>query len=198
MLLPKKMAAQIKSLVYDRASEFGYMTRSRPENNRFLDSLVEDEEIGGVLRQYLPKGNVRTYIKDGILNAYAKQFTKNVLADISPSETIQQVFGVHSEVIQRYKDKSERVSVSRSDDGGIFIVSGGTVLKWETALRKALELIARQPALTINGVTPAICLNLAESNQSLTEADKKHIATALAEVGVKALFCDEEQTRNRA
>jgi hypothetical protein len=190
-ILPKKKAAQVKTRVYAKADEFGYSTRSRTENNQFLDSLVEDTEIGGVLREYLAKEKVRTYIKDGILNAYAKQFTKSALNEASPTDTIQQIYGVSSSIIQQCTGKNARVSVSRSDDGRIFVISGGTVLKWETALRKALELIARETGLSVNGITPKICLHLVATNNSLTVADKKHITTALGAVGVQAMFCND-------
>jgi hypothetical protein len=83
------------------------------------------------------------------------------------------------------------VSVSRSDDGRIFVVSGGTVLKWETALRKALELIAREAGLSVGGKTPEICLHLVATNNSLTTADKNHIMAALGAVGVKTIFCND-------
>lgn len=188
--LPNKKTAQVKAFVYSRADDFGYSTRNRTENNQFLDSLVEETEIGGVLREYMPKENVRTYIKDAILNAYAKQVTRNALEGVSPTDTIQQIYGIESSIIQQCTGKDARVSVSRSDDGRIFVVSGGTVLKWETALRKALQLIAREPGLTINGQTPTICLHLVATSNSLTIADKKHITTALATVGVQAIFCN--------
>ncbi|MCL2020514.1 MAG: hypothetical protein FWG81_00020 [Betaproteobacteria bacterium] len=188
--LPSKKKTQIEALIYARADDVSYRTLSRPESSQFLDSLVEDAAIGGVLREYYPKENVRTYIKDGILNAYAKQFTKNALNEVSPTDAIQQIYGVLSSIIQQGTGKEARVSVSRSDDGRIFVLSGGTVLKWETALRKALEIIARVPGLTIEGKTPSICLHLVPTNNGLTVADKKHITTALAAVGVQAIFCD--------
>lgn len=188
--LPNKIAARTKALVFAKADEFGYSTRNRTENAQFLNSLVDDAEIGGVLREYLPKENVRTYIKDAILNAYSKQLTKNILDDVSPADTIQQTYGVSSEVIQQCTGKDSRLSVSRSDDGCIFVVSGGTVLKWETALRKALELIAREPGLLTDGRTPTICLRLVATNNGLTDADKKHMTTALAAIGVQAVFSD--------
>lgn len=189
--LPAKKKKQIEALIYAKADSVGYRTLSRPESSRFLDSLVDDPAIGGVLRDYCPKENVRTYIKDGILNAYAKQFTKSALEVASPTETIQRIYGVSSLVIQQCTGKDERVSVSRSTDGRIFVVCGGTVLKWETALRKALELIAREPGLTIEGKTPTICLHLVPTSNSLTVADKEHITTALGAVGVQAIFYDE-------
>lgn len=189
--LPSKKKKQIETLIYARADDVGYRTLSRPESSQFLDSLVEDAAIGGVLREYYPKENVRTYIKDGILNAYMKRFTKDALDEVSPTDTIQQIYGVSSSVIQQCTGKDARVSVSRSDDGRIFVVSGGTVLKWETALRKALELIARESGLSVGGKTPEICLHLVATNNSLTMADKKHITTALGAVGVEAIFCND-------
>ena len=73
----------------------------------------------------------------------------------------------------------------------IFGVSGGTVLKWETALRKALDIIAQKPTLIIDGKTPAICISLVDTNNSLTEADKNHISTALTAVKVQVAFCND-------
>jgi len=189
--IPDEKSAQIKRFVYKKADDFGYSTRSRSENNQFLDELVNNTDIGGVLRDYLPKEKVRTYIKDAILNAYAKQITQNALDRVSPIETIQRIYRVSSSVIQQCTGKDARVTVLRSDDGRIFVVSGGTVLKWETALRKALELIAKETRLTIDGKTPAICLHLVTTNNSLTVADKNHIMTALGAVGVQVIFCDD-------
>lgn len=191
IVLPKKKANLVKTRVYAKADEFGYSTRSRSENNQFIDSLVDDADIGGVVREYLAKEKVRTYIKDGILNAYAKRFTKNALDEVSPTDSIQQVYGVSSTVVQQCTGKDARLSVSRSEDGRIFVVSGGTVLKWEIALRKALELIAREPGLVIDKKTPAICLHLVPTNNSLTVADKNHIRTALAAIEVQAIFCND-------
>lgn len=135
--LPNKKRNQIETLIYARADEMNYRTLSRPESSLFLDSLVEDSAVGGVLREYYPKEKVRTYIKDGILNAYMKRFTKCALNGVSPTDTIQRIYGVPSFVIQQCTGKDSRVSVSRSDDGRIFVISGGTVLKWETAAEES-------------------------------------------------------------
>jgi hypothetical protein len=190
-MLPKKIATQVKTQVHSKADSFGYSTRSRTDNNQFLDTLVNDTEIGGVLREYMEKAKVRTYIKDGILNAYAKQLTKNALNEVSPTEAIRQAYNVSSSVIQQCTGKNDRVSVSRSEDGGIFVVSGGAVTNWGTALQKALEIMAKEPNLTINGRFPSICLRLVANNKVLTVADKKHIKTALSVIGVQAVFCEK-------
>jgi hypothetical protein len=190
-MLPKKIATQVKTQVHAKADSFGYSTRSRTDNNQFLDTLVNDPEIGGVLREYMEKAKVRTYIKDGILNAYAKQLTKNALNEVSPTEAIWQTYNVPSSVIQQCSGKNDRVSVSRSENGGIFVVSGGAVTNWGTALQKALEIIAKEPTLTIDGKYPSICLRLVANNKGLTVADKQHIRTALSVIGVQAVFCEK-------
>jgi len=186
MLTPEQKT-KIRRAIFEKADAFGYASCSRNNSGRFMDELVEDPEVGGILNQYMTKERIRTYIKDSVLNAYTKELTKKVLDTTSPTDTIQQVYNVQSDIIQKCSGKDAFVSVSRSNDGCIFVVSSGTVLKWETALRKSLELIARQPGLTVNNKTPSICLRLA-ANQDLTDGDKKHITDALAAIGVQACF----------
>jgi len=186
--LPAKISKQIKQAVYKKADEHGYGSRTRADNSAFMDSLVADVEVGGVLKNYMDNAVIRTYIKDAILNAYAKQRGREILSARSATDTVQQLFEVATSVIYKHKDNGKVVSVCRSDDGRIFVVSEGTVLKWETALRKALVLIARQPGLTVDGRTPAICLQLADINANITDGDKKHIKTALLAISVKARF----------
>lgn len=186
--LPRNIQAKVKKAVFEKADEFGYMESGRIANGRFIDTLVDEPMVGQVLIEYMPKERVRTYIKDGILNAYAKEFTKKVLAVIDPEKTIEATYGVKASVIQTCKGKQKGVYVLRSEAEKIYVVSGGTVLKWETALRKALEIIANEPKLIIDNVSPAICLQLSLLGQSLTEADKTHMISALDAVGVKAKF----------
>ena len=180
---------KIKKAIYKKADEFGYMTSGRIESGRFMDELVEDPEIGGVLKEYMSKERIRTYIKDGVLNAYTKAKNKAALSGIMPESTVKRLLHYEAEIIQKCSGKNSGVSVLRSEAGRIVVVSGGTALKWETALRKALEIIANEPGLTINNQTPEICLQLSEASQALTDADRNHIRTALNAIGVKALFC---------
>lgn len=187
--LPTKISKQIKDAVYKKADEHGYGSRTRADNSAFMDALVTDTEVGGVLKNYMDKAVIRTYIKDGILNAYAKQRGREILSAESAADTVQQLYGTDTTVIQKHKGNGKVVSVCRSNDGKIFVVSEGTVLKWETALRKALDLIAREPGIFVDGVTPTICLQLADVSASITDGDKKHITTALHSISVKAHFC---------
>ena len=179
----------IPDVVYKKADEYFYSSHTRPDNSAFMDSLVIDVDVGYVLREYMDNAVIRTYIKDSILNAYSKQRGKDILSAESATDTVKQLFGIDTSVIQNQKNNNKAVSVCRSDDGKIFVVSEGTVLKWETALRKALEIIAREPGLSVDGFSQSICLQLADISASITDGDKKHISTALAAISVKARFC---------
>lgn len=187
--LPKNVQRKIKKAVFKKADEFGYRECSRIESGRFLDQLVDDPEVGHVLIEYMAKERVRTYIKDGVLNAYAKSLTQKALASSTPEKTIHDIFGETAAIIQEGKGKQNGLYVLRAESGSIYVLSSGTVLKWETALRKALDIIANEPNLTISNKAPSICLRLSISGQSLTEADKIHIIAALGAVGVNAVFC---------
>lgn len=189
-MLTSGQKVKIRDAIFKKADAFGYSSSGRTDSGRFMDELVEDPEIGGVLKEYMTKERVRTYIKDSELNAYAKKKVNDALDSITPAETIMRTYCTETSIIQSCAGKNSRLTVSRSEDGRIFVVSGGTVIKWETALRKALELIAKQQGLTVEGQAPLICLNLVSTTNELTVADKNHINIALEAIGVKAVIVD--------
>lgn len=189
--LPKSTEKRIKQAIFAKADEFGYVASGRVESGQFMDTLVSDPDIGGVLKEYMEKERIRTYIKDGVLNAYTKAKKKELLSKKGPKQIIKDVYGTDADIIQSCSGKDEGVYVLRNSQGEIFVISSGTVLKWETALRKALDIIARQSGLTINDNTPDICLRLAEVGQALTESERTHITKALGAVNVKAVFCNK-------
>lgn len=189
--LPKAVRDKVFEAAYKKAEEYGYMECDRVQSGQFIDFLVDDPKVGKVLIEYMPKEKVRTYIKDTILNRYTKCVNNKALAAITPEETIENVFGETTAVIDSVMSKGNVLSILRaSDSGHIYVVSSGTTLKWETALRKALEIIANKPTLTVNNRFPSICLKLSAANQTLTDADKTAIQSALGAVGVKAVFCE--------
>ena len=128
--LPKNIQRKIKRAVFKKADEFGYRECGRIESGRFLDQLVDDPEVGHVLVEYMAKEKVRTYIKDGVLNAYAKSLTQKALASSAPEETIFDVFGEVAAIIQEGKGKQNGLYVLRGESGSIYVLSSGTVLKW--------------------------------------------------------------------
>lgn len=185
--LPKRNRKKVFDAAYKKADEFGYMRCDRVRSGQFMDMLVDDPEVGLILIEYMPKERVRTYIKDTILNRYTKLMNSKALASKTPEATVLEVYGESAAVIGRHDSKGNELSILRAESGKIYVVSSGTVLKWETALRKALEIIASTPTLTINDKAPSICLKL--SAPEMTEADKNLITKALGAVGVKAVFC---------
>ncbi len=68
--LPSRVQKRIREAVCQKADQHSYASQDRVKNGQFMDDLVDDPEIGGVLREYMNEARVRTYIKDGILNAY--------------------------------------------------------------------------------------------------------------------------------
>lgn len=182
---------KIREEIFSKADEFGYTSSDRISSGHFMDELVDDPSIGGVLKEFMTKERIRTYIKDAVLNAYTKEITKNKLSLVSPETIAEYIWHTHAVIIQNGKGKNSKVSVLRSEKGELFVVSGGTVLKWETALRRAIEIIASQPGLSINGMPPKICLTLAAYSRNLTEADKDYISNALLAINVSVFFCLE-------
>lgn len=53
--LPQQVREKIICIVYRKADEFAYMECDRVKNGQFMDILVEDPDVGGVLRQYMQK-----------------------------------------------------------------------------------------------------------------------------------------------
>ena len=133
------------------------------------------------------KAELKTYIKDAILNRYAKDKTAAALA-ASASQLIRREFGQDSDVIE--SKKNSRISLHKLANGELLIVAGGTLLKWETALRKVLEYIAKAPGLPPQKEPLRVLLNLATNGRCLTESDKSHIKKALCFVDVRVSFAE--------
>lgn len=185
--LPPEIEKRIKSLIFERADNFGYATRTRADNSVFMDELVEDPEIGGVLKEYYPGERVRTYIKDAALNLYAKKKNKQLLASQNLEEILFRLYGDSVGIFKRID--SETIILKSQSCEHFYVVGEGTVLKWETALRRALDAIANNKKSMINGEHFNICLVLAIINGDVTDATMSHIKTALDAVNVKVHFC---------
>ena len=87
-----------------------------------------------------------------------------------------------------FSDSVSGIKWSKTDSNRFFIGFSGTYLKWETALRKALEYVASHDRLRQNGVLPEICLLLVVQNDEITTGDKRHLRNALGFIGVKVIF----------
>lgn len=182
--LPKNVSSEVRNRTYTKCDEYGYSSRSRTENTAFMNSLVEEPEIGGRLREYMTGEEVRTYIKDTLLNAYAKANVKRKLACLTPMNVVSSVFNIKTNFVGRLGE----TSICRSGNNTIYLVQTGTLLKWETALRKVLECLAANPHLSEKSSSLEMCLLLVVTNDELSYGDKHQIEIALGFIGVKVCF----------
>ena len=188
--LPRKTQQELKAAVYKKADAHGYMHRDRIENGIFMENLLKDPEVGGKLSEFMGKAELKTYIKDAILNRYAKDKTAAELST-DTSTLVEKTYGQNSVQIEgRQSGKDARLSLHRLSNGELVIVSSGTLLKWETALRKALEFIAKAPGLPPSDFKLNVLIVLASCGRTLTQGDKKLLSNALGFIGVKVVIMD--------
>lgn len=162
------------------------MHKSKADNGIFIDTLVMDPDIGGVLSQYMRKEKIRTYIKDGVLRVYTRDKRDSVLPADADSvlDIIESIYEKDGDVIHFEKD----ICLLRLNSKKFILATAGTFIKWETALRKALEFIAKSPGLPPNDLEFEVLLIIAILNSPITESDKKHLYEALNYINVKIVF----------
>ena len=186
--VPDEVAKTIKQLVYSEADNFHYLSRSRPDNGRFIERLVASQDIGGVLRAYMDRAEVKTYIKDAILNRYAKDKRING----RPNDILSKckAFFDLNDLLE--SDSEADLILFKSSQSSVYIVvSEGTYLKWETALRKALLYVASHP-FGQNGKNHIhLVLSLFARNRRIPESDKALLRNALENVSAKVIFWGE-------
>lgn len=142
--IPAELATSMRKIVFRKADEICYLSQDRVRNRHFLTALQDDCEVGVVLAEYMPKAEVRTYIKDGILNKYSKLKSKKAFDDIGDlSEVLKAHYGKLAELIE----ERQRVSLWKLHGHGWLITSVGNFAKWETAIKSAVQFIAKSPGL---------------------------------------------------
>lgn len=179
--LPEDVREQIRQLVYDRADKANYLAQGRIENGRFMMSLVNDPQIGGVLEDYMPSGEIKTYIKDAVLNRYAKEKRAEALESYSAESLIAGSFGPCVEI-----ETKGQVTLCKSKvrAASYCVVGHGTSDKWETALRHALVYVTNLPEET-QKKDIRIALRCTSPRGKLSMSDKRHIKEALGRIGVE-------------
>jgi hypothetical protein len=187
--LPTEISKSIKLKIYTYADEAKYASMSRPDSQAFMDMLVKKEEIGGVIEQHMPKAAVRTYIKDGVLNAYSKAHARKAKPK-DPKEIIERYYNLKVELIEKYLGVDVFAS-SKDGNTQYIVVAAGTFLKWETALRKALLYVAAKPLGEYTDDRVHVFLILMAQGKSITPADKNLLQKALSRCGAKAHIVGE-------
>jgi hypothetical protein len=155
-----------------------------------MENLGRDPEVGGRIENYLGSTKVKTYIKDTILNRYAKD--RKVLPR-SLEELLYPIYGELVEIDYRQQDK---VSLYRVENNGRLVaVSRASDLKWETGLRKLVQYVAAMPdAAAIPSLFPAsmshpeLVLVISEYGSPINDSDKHLIEKGLNLINVQCLW----------
>ena len=186
--LPKGIQVKVREAVYRKADNFGYMHKSRVDNGLFMENLIKDREVGGILTQLMERDAIKTYIKDAVLNRYMKEKKKTILPS-HPDGLLPIVKKLYQQGANSIH-AANPVFLFRLDNSDILLIAQGTLLKWETALRKALEFIEKSPGLPPKEGSFHVVLNIASLGQPSTAADREHLRKTLAYVGVDIYFTD--------
>ncbi|HOO51939.1 MAG TPA: hypothetical protein PLK94_11685 [Alphaproteobacteria bacterium] len=187
--VPDDIAKEIKERVFLEADRVNYLARSRTDNGNFLAKLVAMPNVGGRLSQYMKKAEVRTYIKDAILNRYSKDKTQEERPDVL-GPIIKEKLGIDAYLVEQ--ETKSQISLFNSPSNSYFVVvADGTVLKWETALRKALLYVASKPFSEQIDVSIKILLTLFARHQKVSPSDLRHIEKALSMCNAKPYIYGE-------
>jgi hypothetical protein len=175
--VPYDIAKQIKQAVFQEADDVRYLSQSRTSNGVFLEQLISKPEIGGRLAEYMAKTEVKTYIKDAILNRYSK----DKLKENKPSDLKKIIHSTLSLKNAEHVESAANQGIELYKAGGKFVVvADGTYLKWETAMRKALLYIASKPFGENKNSDVFILLTLFARQQKVVASENKYLAKALA------------------
>ena len=187
--VPDDIAKKIKECVFQEADKVNYLARSRTDNGNFLGQLIIMPDVGGKLSQYMKKADIKTYIKDAILNRYSKDKTREERPD-DFGPIILDLIGVKALFVEQ--DIKNHISLFKSTSDDCFVVvAAGTVLKWETALRKALLYIASKPFSENPGTSINIILALFARYQKVSPSNLRHLEKALSMCNAKPYIYGE-------
>lgn len=186
--IPTKIAKELRNRVFELCDKFDYCARGRSDSAKFMNDLAANPQVGGVISNFTTSEKVRTYIKDALLNAYSKKHVRDKEKSINLQATLSKFY--KKELKQVLEKGKLSVWKDEEDSESIYIVHFGTLVKWETALRKALEYIASTDHIRKMNLRPKICLALIIQIDDLTDGDKGLIKTALDLIDVSVIFVD--------
>lgn len=187
MGVPSKIADEVRVLVYRLADQHDYLNRDRSANQAFISNLAEMKSVGGRLKDFMPQTRVRTYIKDAILNRYAKDAHRNSRPG-DFAAPIKGQMGVNVRLVGQDGD----IFLYKSPQGSDYVVvSDGAYMKWETALRKGLLYIADKPFARKSGVNVHLLLALYAKKHPVPQTDINVLRRALKRCGCKVFIYGE-------
>ncbi|MCP4607779.1 MAG: hypothetical protein GY845_03540 [Planctomycetes bacterium] len=181
--IPQNIAKVIKEIVFAEADRVDYLAMARTDSGAFINGLVARSDVGDEIAKYINRAGIRHYIKDSILNRYSKVKTEEATPKDLKS-IVHAVFDFEAEESHRKTKLCLYKSISLERPHEYVVISEGTFLKWETALKKALMFISGMP-FSKTAKEVHILLLLFAQHSPLTPSDKQHLEAALARCGAK-------------
>ncbi|MBW5470993.1 hypothetical protein GPJ61_24585 [Brevibacillus formosus] len=178
--VPDTIRNEILNKIYELADQEGYLTNNRVDNAAFMGRLLSNPDIGGTLDAFMPKEKVRVYIKDSMLNRYAKD---------RRSVTLEKLLCVLAEVFQQpvsLVDTNNDVSLCNTESGFYIVVTIGSYTKWETALKKILLYIGKTSLINQDREFKKIIV-ISTGGVPMPTGEEEVLKRALSEVGVGVL-----------
>jgi hypothetical protein len=183
-LVPKQVNDEIQRKAYAEADSFGYLHAGMTEHARFYERLRVDPLVGGRLREFMPDGEVKQYIRHTIMNKYAKE-RRVPLRDVG--EILARLYGEPGGEIEY--NATDKVSLHRLSDGGLVVVGRILDKAWDKGLGRLLLYVARAPGLPpADGGRFEQVLILLQYGVPRNGADRGLIEEALKLVQVRAVW----------
>jgi len=183
----KIIPSNIKALVEDRCfqllDEWRYLNRSRIENGRFMDQLVAHRDVGQKLQEFIDAAATRKYIKDVIVNKYAKK--KRAM----PREIDAVLKVITTDLLEEIDwVEEDHLSLHRASNGRLVVTARTTFVKWETGLRKILLYVNLKPVLRDPTQNVTKVLAVFEHSSDVNESDRNELGSALGMIGVRVVW----------
>ncbi len=182
-IIPSNIKSLVESRCFELLDEWRYLNRSRAENGKFMDQLVAHRDVGKKLQDFIDTAATRKYIKDVIVNKYAKK--KRVM----PREietVLKSVTNDDLEEIDWVED--DHLSLHRTNQGALVVTARTTFVKWETGLRKILLYVNLKPVLRDPAQNVIKVLAVFEHSSDVNETDRTELRSALDMIGIRVVW----------
>lgn len=185
IMIPDDVRRAVFAVAYEEADNANYLSSNRVQNKRLIMKLVKMNTVGKVLLDYIPQESLQKYIKDTILNRYSKDRLKQQSPSIDEVVAWCRTTVGDDGLVQTVKDAKRNVVLLRNTSGSHYVVVAldGTVIKWETSLRNALEFVVGKPFVNKPDVRIDMVLSLFARNAPVGPAKKQMLAEALSRIG---------------
>ncbi|PZS06409.1 MAG: hypothetical protein DLM69_00045 [Candidatus Chloroheliales bacterium] len=181
--LPENVRREMWDYVSQAADKHRYLVKGRRDNERFIDGLVHDLQVGERLMEFMPAYRVKGYIRDAFLNTYSKE-RKALPRDVD--EILSSAYG--GEIYEAEYKKSDNVSMHRVNQGFI-AVARASAKRWEIGVRKLTSFVAASPKLPPSDGTPfELVLIIFQHGETVADSEKRLTEKALKMINIRCLW----------